>query len=264
MLLFKRGGTGGYIIAMLLKMLYLTRWLRLPVAFALGLHGTVFLVLLYFSVPESIIEPKIDGVPFAVTMVDVAHQVFGEESGGQFTREVQSEYILQPQPEPIKKELIKAKSKPVVYQAKTKVKKIVKAGIRKETKTEIEETVPPIETTFQSEVRGSTVNNKQVKSVDYAVATKKSDTRGPRVLSKAKPVYPSKALALGLEGQVKVQYDIDESGRVTNVRVLEAKPRNLFEREVRQVMRKWRFEPVAAKDYVTTVVFKISGEMDMH
>lgn len=132
-------------------------------------------------------------------------------------------------------------------------------------KPDVKKTVaPPDDKPFKSDEPALVANNAPVKSAPKASVPGASTSAGPKALSKAKPTYPARALALGVEGQVKVQYDIDENGRVTNVRILEATPRNTFEREVKQVMRKWRFEAVAAKDYVTTIVFKIGGNMEMN
>ncbi|WP_016597678.1 TonB family protein, partial [Yersinia pestis] len=159
------------------------------------------------------------------------------------------EELPEPVPVPVP-EPVKPKPKPV--------KKEVK-------KPEVKKTqAPPDDKPFKSDEAALVANNAPVKSAPVASTPGLSTSAGPKALSKAKPSYPARALALGIEGQVKVQYDIDESGRVTNVRVLEATPRNTFEREVKQVMRKWRFEAVAAKNYVTTIVFKLDGKMEMN
>lgn len=42
-----------------------------------------------------------------------------------------------------------------------------------------------------------------------------------------------------------------------NLRILEATPRNIFEREVKKAVKIWRYEAIAVKDYVTEIVFKI-------
>ncbi|AJJ02360.1 hypothetical protein BZ17_344 [Yersinia pseudotuberculosis IP 32953] len=239
------------------------RRLTWSLIFSIGLHGSVVAALLYVSVEQMKIQPEIEDTPLAVTMVNIAEFAAPQPAAAapepvqetpavpEETPPVLEETPPEPEelPEPVP-EPVKPKPKPV--------KKEVK-------KPEVKKTqAPPDDKPFKSDEAALVANNAPVKSAPVASTPGLSTSAGPKALSKAKPSYPARALALGIEGQVKVQYDIDESGRVTNVRVLEATPRNTFEREVKQVMRKWRFEAVAAKNYVTTIVFKLDGKMEMN
>ncbi len=243
------------------------RRLTWSLIFSIGLHGSVVAALLYVSVEQMKIQPEIEDTPFAVTMVNIAEFAAPQPAAAapepvqetpavpEETPPVLEETPPEPEelPEPVP-EPVKPKPKPVKKEVKKEVKK-----------PEVKKTqAPPDDKPFKSDEAALVANNAPVKSAPVASTPGLSTSAGPKALSKAKPSYPARALALGIEGQVKVQYDIDESGRVTNVRVLEATPRNTFEREVKQVMRKWRFEAVAAKNYVTTIVFKLDGKMEMN
>ncbi|HSH48401.1 MAG TPA: TonB family protein [Halomonas sp.] len=61
------------------------------------------------------------------------------------------------------------------------------------------------------------------------------------------PQYPSRAQRRGLEGHVVVQFLIRPDGRVDagSIEVLEARPRQVFERAARQAIAGWRFEPAS-------------------
>lgn len=60
---------------------------------------------------------------------------------------------------------------------------------------------------------------------------------------KIKPKYPREALEGGIEGHVLFECDITEEGTVENIRVIEAKPGNVFTTEARRALAKWKYKP---------------------
>lgn len=57
------------------------------------------------------------------------------------------------------------------------------------------------------------------------------------------PTYPRPAAADGIEGYVTLTFDISAMGTTENIRIIEAKPRGMFERSARKALRKWRYSP---------------------
>lgn len=60
------------------------------------------------------------------------------------------------------------------------------------------------------------------------------------------PVYPTRAQRAGIEGQVVVELTIGPDGAVTEARVVEASPPQVFDEAALKAARKWRFEPKRA------------------
>lgn len=56
------------------------------------------------------------------------------------------------------------------------------------------------------------------------------------------PIYPAKALARDLEGHVVVEFDVDESGRVMNVVVIESS-HPVFEKAAIKAAQRFKFKP---------------------
>ncbi len=57
------------------------------------------------------------------------------------------------------------------------------------------------------------------------------------------PQYPRKAAMQGKEGWVKLEFTITETGSVTDVVVLESRPRRIFDRAAVRAILKWKFKP---------------------
>lgn len=70
-----------------------------------------------------------------------------------------------------------------------------------------------------------------------------------KVISRAAPKYPTKALNKDAEGWVEVRFLIDVSGMPIEIEVLDSKPKDLFESAALKAVRKWRFSP--ARDEAT-------------
>lgn len=62
-------------------------------------------------------------------------------------------------------------------------------------------------------------------------------------LYRVEPRYPARALKQGAEGFVVMSFTIDPQGRPTDVAILDAKPRRLFEKEAIRALRKWKYQP---------------------
>ncbi len=81
------------------------------------------------------------------------------------------------------------------------------------------------------------------------------------------PEFPIAARLSGIEGWVTVNYKIDEKGRVSEVQIVDAKPRKVFESAVRKAVRNWRFEPLIIDGQATvrrmtqTIQFSLDYKM---
>lgn len=76
--------------------------------------------------------------------------------------------------------------------------------------------------------------------------------------------YPNRARAMGLEGQVKVKFDITAAGTITNIRILAEIPRDVFSSDLRRDISRWRYVTTGpVNDRVVTVIFKIDGRIQL-
>lgn len=68
-------------------------------------------------------------------------------------------------------------------------------------------------------------------------------TGPPRPISTPQPPYPREAARTRASGSVVVQFTVGADGRVSDVTVVRARPRGLFEDAVVDTVSTWRFEP---------------------
>ena len=85
-----------------------------------------------------------------------------------------------------------------------------------------------------------------------------------QLLSGADLVYPDQARAAGVEGVVRVRYDVTVEGLVVNARVDTADPVGVFDDAALALVRSWRFRPavedgesVAAPALISEVRFQL-------
>ena len=72
--------------------------------------------------------------------------------------------------------------------------------------------------------------------------------------------YPQRAKALGVEGRVKLRFDVTAGGMVTHVQITEENPAGVFSGELYKDIARWRYQKgAAAGDQTVTIIFKLSG-----
>lgn len=236
---------------------------RTPVSMLLSvaLHGAVIAGILYASFQQVIEVPKASQ-PISVTMVAPEVQpepapAIVEPPAPQPEPQPEPEPVPEPQPvpEPPKAEPVpipkpepKPKPKPKPEYKREQPKREVKP--RQESKPQADP--------FKQEAPAT--QNKPTTAPKSTPSPTSSASTGPKALTVSKPGYPQRALALRIEGRVRVKFDVDSDGRVDNIQILSAQPSNMFERGVKQAMKTWRYEKGKPGQGLTmNIVFKING-----
>lgn len=57
------------------------------------------------------------------------------------------------------------------------------------------------------------------------------------------PQYPERALRRNIEGWVLLEFTITATGSVEDIRVIDAEPPNVFDRESRRALQGWKYQP---------------------
>ncbi|EFG6402323.1 TonB system transport protein TonB [Escherichia coli] len=225
-----------------------------PTLLSVCIHGAVVAGLLYTSVHQ-VIELPAPAQPISVTMVAPVDLEPPQAVQPPPEPVVEPEPEPEPIPEPPKEAPVvieKPKPKP-----KPKPVKKVQEQPKRDIKPVESRPASPFENTAPARPTSSTATAATSKPVTSVAS-------GPRALSRNQPQYPARAQALRIEGQVKVKFDVTPDGRVDNVQILSAKPANMFEREVKNAMRRWRYEPgKPGSGIVVNILFKINGTTEI-
>jgi protein TonB len=79
----------------------------------------------------------------------------------------------------------------------------------------------------------------------------------PKVLKKVPPEFPAEATKKGISaGSVKAKLTIEADGKVSDVEIVEAEPKRVFDRAVKAALMEWKFEPGEKATHEVKLVFK--------
>jgi len=85
---------------------------------------------------------------------------------------------------------------------------------------------------------GSHFNAESASKKAYAMQEK---TGLPYPVYRVEPIYPQEAVANNIEGSVVLKFDIAGDGSVDNIKVVNAKPKKVFERSAKLALKQWQY-----------------------
>jgi len=231
---------------------------RTPVSVLLSvaLHGSVIAAILYASFHQSVNVPK-TSQPISVSLVAPEVQPEPAPVVEQPQPEPQPEPEPVPEPQPVP-DPPKAEPVPIPVPPKPKPKPRPKPKVEHKREVKPRQEAKPQENLFKQDAPST--QTKPTTAPKSNPSPVQSASQGPKAVSVSKPGYPNRALALRIEGRVRVQFDVGDDGRVENITVLSAQPRNMFERAVKEAMRQWRYQPGRpGKNLTMNIVFRLNG-----
>ncbi|MBV2130245.1 TonB family protein [Arsukibacterium indicum] len=86
----------------------------------------------------------------------------------------------------------------------------------------------------------------------------------PVILERAEPRYPVQAASDGVQGFVELQFNVEADGSTSNIQVIEAKPKRVFEQEAIRALARWKYQPAATDSANQNVVVTIDFSLRSH
>ena len=75
------------------------------------------------------------------------------------------------------------------------------------------------------------------------------------------PSYPRKAVEEGIEGWVRLEFNVDSNGQPYEVTVVDSQPANTFERDAVKAVYKWKFKTTEGQQRMQyTLEFKLAED----
>ncbi len=82
---------------------------------------------------------------------------------------------------------------------------------------------------------------------------------------RVEPIYPRRAAEQMIEGWVTLKFDITTTGATTNVKVVDAEPKRIFDRAAARAVSKWKYKPkvvdgkaIMTKNVKVRLTFKLN------
>ena len=105
---------------------------------------------------------------------------------------------------------------------------------------EMNKTTPEVtEVNAEYSYTPSTIN--LVNNITDGVTMNTQPDQDARPVVRVNPKYPMDALRNGVQGWVKLAFDISEIGQVINVKVVDSEPKRVFDKAAKQALRKWKY-----------------------
>lgn len=135
---------------------------------------------------------------------------------------------------------------------------------KKESLTKHEGDTPTLSMTAASfSVSNNTSHSSQQQKSSSSESLEKSKTTSVALKALNRRLnYPTRARSLGVEGRIRMQFDITSNGTVTNIRVVSETPVGVFTDSIVKDMARWRYQTTGeVKNQIVNIVFKLDGRV---
>ncbi len=88
-----------------------------------------------------------------------------------------------------------------------------------------------------------------------------------RPIVRINPKYPLEAVTNGIEGYVVLSFNVNEIGQVTNVNVVKAEPKRIFNKAAKRALKRWKYQakvingkPIAQENLTVKLDFSMDQQ----
>lgn len=99
-------------------------------------------------------------------------------------------------------------------------------------------------------------------TIDTVIGAQAPDADARPVI-RIDPKYPMKAARNGIEGWVRLSFSIDKLGQVFNIKILDSKPKKIFDKAAKRALKKWKYQAKTVAGE-TVVQNQLSVQLDFN